>query len=68
MSSYNESSRKGCVQDGQIVNSRRHAMVAHTTKLDKDCAFRGSSAMKIDLSKLGSIPGKKYGELLNDPV
>ena len=68
MSSYNQFSRKGCVQDGRIIKSGRHVMVAHTMKLNRDCALRGASAMTIDLGKSGSISGKKYGEPLDDPV
>ena len=54
------------MQDGRIVKSERHVMVAHTTKLNKDCAPRCASAMTIDLSKLDSIFGKKYEEPLGD--
>ena len=43
-------------------------MVAHTTKLNKDCALRGALAMVIDVSKLGIISDTKYGEPLDDAV
>ena len=43
-------------------------MIAHDTTSEKDYVFRGAAAMVIDLSKFGSIPGKRYGEPLDDPV
>ena len=68
MSSYNQAYRKGVVQDGRILKSGRHVMAAHNVTSDKDYVLCGATAMAVDLSKLGTISGKKYGEPLNDPV
>ena len=68
MSSYNQACRKNYVQEGCLVESGSCVMVAYNTKLNSNCALRGASAMKFDLSKFGSIPCMKYVEPLDDPV
>ena len=56
------------IKCGTIVRSARRVMIAHDTTSNKDCFFRGAAAMVVDISKLGSVSGKKYGEPLGDPV
>ena len=68
MSLYNQASRKSDVQENRPVKSGRRVMIAHSMNLNKDCVLRGASAMTVDLSKFGSISGKKYEEPLGDPV
>ena len=58
MFSCNQACHKNDVQEGCLVESGRRVMVAHNAKLNKDCALRSASAMTIDLSKFGSIPGR----------
>ena len=43
-------------------------MVAHEVISDKDYVLRGATATAVDLSKFGTISGKKYGEPLDDSV
>ena len=67
-SSYNQACHKSDVQEGAIVKSGYHIMVTHDMKSDKHCVLCGVVAMAVDLSKLGTKSGKKYGEQLDDPV
>ena len=59
---------KGSVQEGQILRSRRHVKVVHEVISSKDYVFHGAATMVVDLSKYGSISGKKYEEPLGDAV
>ena len=68
MYSCDQACRKSDVQERGIVKSGRCVMVAHHTTLNKDCILRGAAVMAIDISKLGTISGKKHGEPLDDPV
>ena len=68
ISSHNQASRKGGVQDGRIVKSWRHVMVAHDVISNKDYVLRDAAAMVDDFSKLGNISVKKYEAPLADPV
>ena len=68
MSSRDQAFREGDVQEGCIVKTEDSVMVAHDTTSNKDCVFRDAAAIAIDLSKLGSVSGKKYGEPLGDPI
>ena len=68
MSSYNQASQEGGVQEGQIVKSGRHVKVVHEVISSKDYVLHGAVTMVVDLSKFGTISGKKYEEPLGDPV
>ena len=61
MSSRDSIRHRGGVQGGLIVKSGRHVMAGHEAGSNKGFVLRGALAMKVDLSKFGSIPGKKYG-------
>ena len=56
------------MQSGRIMRSGCYVMVTHDTTSGQGCFLRGAEAMSVDLSKFGIISGKKYGELLDDPV
>ena len=68
MSSGDDERRYSGVQSGRIVKSGRRAMIAHDMTPNKDYFLRGAAAVEVDLSKFGSVSGKKYGEPLGDPV
>ena len=68
MSSGDDFRRYSGVKSGRIVKSGRRAMIVHDTTSNKDYFLRGAAAGVIDLSKLGPVSGKKYGEPLDDPV
>ena len=50
MFSYNQASRKGGLQDGRIVKSGHHVMVAYDVISDKYYVLRGAAAMVVDFS------------------
>ena len=45
-----------------------HFMVAHDVITSMDYIFRGASAIVFDLSKFGSLSGKKYDGSFGDTV
>ena len=68
MSSRYSTSHKGEVQEGRIAKPMRRVMVGHDATSSKDRVLRAAAEMTVDLSKLGTISGKKYGEQLDEPV
>ena len=56
------------VQSGSIVKSRHPIMISQDTTSNNDWFIRGAAAVAVELSKLGSVSRKKYGEPLVDHV
>ena len=68
MSLRDQECRKSNVQNGRIMKSRRHVMVAHDMTSDEDCFLLRATTMSVDLSKLVIVSTKTYGEPLDNPV